>query len=238
MLRGKDIYINDHISIHQPTLDEIASVGEGKYYSSVYAMCSSPSDYKVFLWDNAGIDWTEISDFTLFQIIYKSIDSEVSSLLLNGIKLGEMNRYVNRKNMDPCLASEDGNIVIDDAIYLTIVDIFRKIHGITKTSDIPGNDTTKRFMLAKDRKRIERERNKSAEDKSVLEPLISALVNCEQFKYDYNSVWSLTIYQFMDAIRQVRKYKSVDYTMRGIYAGTIDPKDISSDSLNWMDTKN
>lgn len=238
VLRGDDIVINDKIVIHQPRLSDIASIGESKYYSSVYALCSSPSDYKVFLWDKAGVDWTEISDFTLFQILYKSIDPDVSSVLTPNVKFDEMVRCLTLDTGEPCIASIDGDVKIDETIYLTMTDIIRKMHGITKTCDKPGNETTKKFMLAKDRKRIERERYKKDDDKSVLEPLISAMVNCEHFKYDYASVWNMTVYQFMDAVRQIRKYKSIDYTMHGIYSGTIDPKDISSNDLNWMGDNN
>ena len=63
--RGKDFTVSKGITIHQPTLDEICSLGEDTYWSFVYAFTSSPADLKWQLWDS-GIDYTEITDFELF----------------------------------------------------------------------------------------------------------------------------------------------------------------------------
>nr|DAP06627.1 MAG TPA: hypothetical protein [Caudoviricetes sp.] len=236
LLRGTPIKINEHIFVTQPTVSEIASVGESAYFAGVYTLCATPSDYKVQLWDN-GIDWTEVDDFVLFQTVYKSVDPRVIALLLPGVPLLDMVRAVVRDSNEMCLVSKDGNVVIDETVYLSIVDALRKSNSVSKNVDKPGNLTTKKFMLNKERRRIERAASES-EKSSSLAPIISSLVNCEHFKYDYSSVWGLTLYQLMDALQQIQRYKRCDYTMCGVYAGTVDPKNLSSDDLSWIATSN
>lgn len=237
VLRGKSIRINDDIEVRQPKLSEIEEVGELAYFSCVNILCSTPSDFKVQLWDS-GIDWTEISDYLLFQTLYKSVDERVVELILPGIHLPQMIRVVPNDGGDARLSSLDGRIIIDEAMYFQIVDAIRKTNTITKTMDNPGNLATKKFMLNKARRMLERIRADKKQSQSSLNVIISSLVNCEHFKYDYATVWELTLYQLMDALQQIQRYKRCDYIMRGIYAGTIDPKTLSSDDLSWIATSN
>ena len=67
--------------------------------------------------------------------------------------------------------------------------------------------------------------------------MIVALVNTEQFKYDFDGVRDLTIYQFNESARQIIKKIDYDNRMRGVYAGTVDIKDLSQDDLNWLTHK-
>ena len=87
-------------------------------------------------------------------------------------------------------------------------------------------------MLERARKKMQRNKTRSTD--SQLEQLIVALVNTEEFKYDYESTRNLSIYQFNESVRQI--IHKVDYNnrMHGVYAGTVDPKGFSHDELNWL----
>ena len=63
---------------------------------------------------------------------------------------------------------------------------------------------------------------------------IVAMVNTEQFKYDFRGTKDLSIYQFNESVRQVIKKVDYEHKMSGVYAGTIDPKTFSQDELNWL----
>ena len=73
---------------------------------------------------------------------------------------------------------------------------------------------------------------------SYLEPLISALCNSEGFKYNFDTVWDLSIYTFMDATRRIQKIKSADHLMGGMYSGMLDVSKMNkgqlNKDLNWM----
>ena len=90
-------------------------------------------------------------------------------------------------------------------------------------------------MLEKARKKMKRRQNR-AED-SQLESLIIAMVNTEQFKYDFEGTLELSIYQFNESVRQIIKKVDYDNRMYGIYAGTVSAKDLSPDDLNWLTHK-
>lgn len=126
---------------------------------------------------------------------------------------------------------EDG-IYIDEHIYMLITNYLKGIHGIQKKADRSGNQSTKDFMIELDRQ--EKLTNKNKKFKSVLLPLIIALVNCGDFKYNYKTVLKLPIKMFMDSMTQIQKYKNFNFTMSGIYAGTVDIKKINKKELNWI----
>lgn len=87
-------------------------------------------------------------------------------------------------------------------------------------------------MLKRAREKQRRERNKKQD--SQLEKLIVALVNSEQFKYGFEDVKNLSIYQFNESVRQIIKKTDYNNRMYGIYSGTIDPKNLKQDDLNWL----
>ena len=75
---------------------------------------------------------------------------------------------------------------------------------------------------------------KTAKRIPQLESLIIAMVNTEQFKYDFEGTRELSIYQFNESVRQVIKKTDYDNRMYGIYTGTINPKELSQKDLNWL----
>ena len=77
-------------------------------------------------------------------------------------------------------------------------------------------------------------RHKDRKEDSQLESLIIAMVNTEQFKYDFEGTRELSIYQFNESVRQVIKKTDYDNRMYGIYTGTINPKELSQKDLNWL----
>ena len=85
-----------------------------------------------------------------------------------------------------------------------------------------------------ERERIKMKRAARRKQKSYLESLIIALVNTEQFKYDYESVLDLTIYQLNASIRQIAKKINYDNVMIGCYTGNVDMKKLSQDELLWL----
>ena len=90
-------------------------------------------------------------------------------------------------------------------------------------------------MLERARKKAKRNKNRTFE--SQIEPLIIAMVNTEQYKYDFESTRNLTIYQFNESVRQVICKVDYEHKMAGIYAGTVDVKKINKKELDWINHK-
>ena len=232
IFRGNDIVINDKISVHIPSLNEICELGEERYYSAVYTICSTPYDYMLFLHDKINVDYTKISDFQMFSLIYKTIDKDVVSLLLCGFNFDNTEIILNEDGGDIVLYDSTNHMIIDSTLYMLIVGYIRKIHMLERKNDIPASEDSYNYLLEKERRKLRY--NRKTKFESVLAPLISSMVNTCDFKYNHTDVWELPIYTFMDSVRRISKKEAVGYTLQGIYTGSIDSKKISNDAMNWM----
>ena len=86
--RGDSLWINDHIIVRQPTLAEIADFGEERYFTTISALCGTPSDYMVAL-DDLGINFEDITEFQMFIMISKQILQEDTKILLGDLSLSD-----------------------------------------------------------------------------------------------------------------------------------------------------
>lgn len=233
LLAGDDVVINKKICLRHPTLREIKDLGESEYYGLISTLCATPSDYKSILFDEFNIDYEELGEFEFFTSLFHSLDDTDISIILPGIIVENFKLAYDNEDQEICLLDEQNDISINEATYIELVDYLRKFHGFEKHTDKAGNATTKKYLIDRARKELKRRKKKEV---SVLAPLVSSMVNCEQFKYDHKTVWDLNIYQFMDSVKRIQKIKSADKILQGIYTGNVDSKKISRETYNWIGT--
>lgn len=230
LLYQREYKINDKISLVIPTVGEVIN-NEDDYYSLVSMITSMPIDLQVQL-DDVGIDYTTVNAWEVFLISFDAVKSHDTTLLFGDLDLSKFEMAENKDNNEVVLADFERDIVIDRAVYEKIATALRKIHHLQKNTRKPANDEAKRFML--ERERVKQKRKKRHNKESYLESLIVALVNTEQFKYDYESVLGISIYQFNESLKQIIKKINYDNVMHGIYAGTVSAKDLKPEELNWL----
>lgn len=182
--------------------------------------------------DDVGIDFTKVSAWEVFLISFDAIKAQDTKLIFGALDLTKFQLMENKENKEVMLVDLENEIVIDRAVYEKIATVLRKIHHIQKNTRKPANDEAKRYML--ERERVKQKRKRRTSKESVLESLIVSLVNTEQFKYNFESVLNISIYQFNESLKQIVKVKNYDNTMHGVYAGTIDVKDLKPDELTWL----
>lgn len=231
LLYADKIPINDKICVCVPTVGEILDNDEDVYYGLVSLITSMPADLIAQL-DEAGIDFTTISEWELFLMMFGGLSSTNTKMLFGDLDLTKFSIAKNEQNGETVLVDRERDIVIDRAIHARIANTVRKIHHLEKNNKRPANDDAKRYMIERAKAKAKRNRRKQA--RSQLEPLIVALVNTKEFKYDYQGVRSLTIYQFNESVMQVMKRVSYDNQMFGVYSGTIDVKTLTQEDLNWL----
>lgn len=233
--RGEDYVISKHIIIHQPSLSEICDYGEQEYYSMIYQLTATPQSMKVQLWD-MGIDYTEITAFELFYgILYKLYSQEKTSILFGNLDFTKFQVMQRKDDKSIFLYQmiDNQSVIIDQFIYNKIMDYLRKVHSIKKDEKMPANQTTK--MLLIEDQREEYERIKSLEYHSQLKNMISAMVNCEGFKYNHSEVWNMKINAFMDSVKRITKIKNADLLLQSGYSGFgVNLKEISNKQLDWL----
>ncbi len=222
--------INDKIGILIPTVAQVLDY-EQEYYGLVSSLTAMPIDLMVQL-DDAGIDFTKITEYELFQALFMGIREQDTHLIFGDLDLTKFEPGINPQNNTFVFYDEENDIVIDEAIYVAIAETLRKIHHLEKNIRKPGNIEGQMYMLQKERKRLKKLKNKPY--KSSLEPLIIAMVNTAEFKYDFESVQNLTIFQFNESVRQVIHKIDYDNRMFGIYSGTVSATDIPKKDLTWI----
>lgn len=230
----KNVYpINDEIGVTIPTVGEILD-NEDDYYNLVSILTAMPIDLMVQL-EDAGIDFAAIDDYDLFLLLFPAIREQNTKLVFGELDLTGFETAMNEQNGNIVLVDRSRDIVIDRMIHSQIADALRRIHHLEKDTRKPGNAAAKKYMI--ERARAKQKRNRNRKQTSQLEQLIIAMVNTEQYKYDFEGTRELSIYQFNESVRQIIKKVDYDNRMYGVYTGNISVKDLSQDDLNWLTHK-
>lgn len=235
LLRGVPYFVNDYISILQPSIEQITEYGNDNYLALVSTLTGTSYDFR-FQLDDAGIDYETIEDFTMFSMVFPTLHKEETQILLGDLEPSDFSIQLDEQDDYFFLENPDG-IKIDKIIYQIIVDYLRASHGLKRNFIHFGNEMARHYHMKEEREILEK-KSKEENAGSWLEPLVSAMVNCDSFKYSYETVWQLTFYQFMDAVRRIQKINDYQNLSMGIYTGNIDTEKMGSarlkEQLNWL----
>lgn len=230
LLYKRQYAVNDDIRVLIPYVGEILE-NEDTYYNMVSAITAMPIDFMVQL-DDAGIDFTSINEYEPFLLLFNGLQMQDTSLIFGDLDLTKFKYDENPENGMLTLYDAEDDIRIDRAIHGQIAAVLRKIHHLERNHRKPANTEAKDYLLERARDKIKRRKNRKEE--SQLESLIVAMVNTEQYKYGFEGTRELSIYQFNESVRQIIKKVDYDNRMYGVYAGTINPKELSQNDLNWL----
>ena len=233
LLYKQEYAINEHIRIQIPTVGEVLD-NEDDYYTMVTMLTAMPVDMMVQL-DDIGVDFTAINEYELVLIMFNALKDKDTSLIFGELDLKPFRSAVNPQNNTIVLRNKETGVVIDRGIQGQIASVLRKIHNLKRNNRKPANQEAREYMLQRAREKMRR-RSKRVND-SQLEELIVAMVNTEQFHYGFEGTRELSIYQFNESVRQVIKKIDYDNRMHGVYAGTVNAKELSQDDLNWLTHK-
>lgn len=150
-------------------------------------------------------------------------------LILN-IDLGDFIPCTDKTNDQIVLYDIEHDITIDRVVYMRMIDAVRKIHGIKRNNEIPGNERT-RLDLIEDA----RDEALMAAKKpycSILKPLVSALtVKCGLCGDD--RIWNMPVNTFLDNIKRANKIQDSTLLLQGAYSGFASLKEIDKERLDW-----
>lgn len=225
------------ITITQPTIGDIISVGESSFYNTLYIFILNTTSYRLQLWD-MGIDWNKISDYELFCMLIKNADQNVTQLFFGDINFDGFNLYSKKKNKDSdeqvtTLFNPEFGIEIDEETYTHIAQYLRTMFNIFPKVEKTKGKTTKQWLIEEEREKL-RISKKENGSKSMLLPLVSTYLNHPGTKYKKNELKEVGIYEFMDGIQRIQIYESTVSLMSGMYSGFVDTKGIDKESFNFM----
>ena len=234
LLNATSVEIVPNLSLRIPTVGEILE-DEDKYYGIVSSLTASPFQYMVQL-DDMGIDYTQITDYQLFMMLLPMYAQSDLSLLFGDLNTSDFNVYVNQDDDNQVIYSPSNNIVIDELVYNDLSDMIRKINLFEKVKSKPGNESARKYLLEKERKK--QKRNAKKPRFPYLEKMVIALVNTSEFPYNYETCMDLSIYKFNQSLQQIQRKIAFDNTMVGVYAGTVDTSKMTDkDALSWIPNK-
>lgn len=239
MLYERTFPVNNYFSINIPLVGEVLKDQEA-YYGLLSACVATPFDLAVQL-DDMGIDYDSISRYQLFTMLFSNVINECGhqdipafNLIFQGLEPRKLMFAQDlTTNSFVFVDKETKNVVIDEHIYLQLSAILRKVNHIEKRDVKPGNKEAKEYRLERNRKKQARAMRNKGRD-TELEDNIVALVNNKEFKYDFESVRGLTIYQFYRSLEQVVTITNYHQVMSGYYAGTLDIQKVDQKLLNWL----
>lgn len=232
----KQTRITDKISLRVPTVGEILR-NQSSYFSLVAVMTSSPKQFMVQL-DDLGIDYTAITEWEMFKLFFPIYVQLDTSILFGDLYLKDMAVYHDSAvNLD-VLYSPTSDARIDELGYVTMAKFMRQINCLKHDRSKPKGEHTKKYLLEKERrhlKNLARMRKGKEYEQSEFEKIVIALVNSEHFKYDYESIQNLSVYNFYQSLKQIQHEINFNNVMRGIYAGTVDTSKLQDKScLSWI----
>lgn len=236
LLNQSSVQITDQLSLRIPTVGEILE-NESAYFSLVSIMTSTPFQYMVQL-DDLGIDYTKITDYEMFQIFFPVYAKQDISIVFGDLDLSDIGMYHDHSVDLDVLYSPSTDTKIDEFVYFNMARCMRQVNLLKYERKKPKGEKNKKYFLEKERrhlKNLEVMRKRKEFEQSEFEKLIVALVNNNHFKYDYNSVLTLPIYNFYQSFQQIQHEINFNNVMRGVYAGTIDTNKLQDRSvLSWI----
>ena len=97
-------------------------------------------------------------------------------------------------------------------------------------------EETRRYIIdrarLKQKRALEREKRYGKKTSSALDGVILLLVNNHNFKYNFETVGQITIYDLYACLRQIYSDREIDGLMSGYWSGNVDLKKVDSSKLN------
>lgn len=223
------------ITVLQPTIGDIISIGESRFYSTLSAFVTNTTSHRLMLWE-AGVDWNIMSDFELFTLLVIKAEKEVYSLFLKDLDLSKFERVGKNVGDDQVLVLYDAedNIEINEEVYWHLSQYLREMFSIFPEEKITKSPTLKDWYIEADKRKRETDKEKAATEQSSLLPVISAYLNHPGTKYKSSELKQLGVYEFWDGVQRLQIYEQATACIKGMYSGMVDSSKLSSDSYNFM----
>ncbi len=230
-LLGRKTYkVTDKITIKIPTVRLVrgeSAEDEENFWSEAGLFSISADDIALDL-EKMGIDFTAVSDYSVFVILYSArkdamLKSGAVDLLFETFNLWELelmqteNGYV--------FTDSGGDVVIDEDIYNKLSDVITLITGHEKPKRMKfGNNFARQRWLKKigRKKEIEAEKRKNSKEKSaggLLDGIILRLVCNANFPYNFETINDVTLYDLIYSLKQIEKDISVSDLIQGRLVG-------------------
>ena len=239
LISGIDIPIPEiRVNIHQPTIREIAYVGERDFYhaASILRIDKEELSLREEMTDE---DKSFLLSQTNFQILMSMISGESPEAKLLKVKLLTFltllfpTYTIDIEERMWFLNSTEGKgaAIIDENNFEVLQHIVGEILCLNKTSEEEFNPANERARIIAEKLKRGRAKaaalrgEKSEQQDSILSRYISGL-SIGTNSLDINKLLELTLYQLFDQLERYGLYTAYDISMKARMAGASDVEDV------------
>lgn len=242
ILGRKEFVLTDKLTVHIPLVSELRTSYETEigYYSLLSIFTKTPCDAMVEL-DDMGMDYTTIKEYELFIMLFASLLSDRNNvkywnMIFPYIDVNDLNVVI--FNGEYVVVDKNNEIIINSNIYMSLADLLRQITFSEKNMEhykVPEVETRK-YIISRQREKqkraLERQLRNGKKSSSALDGVILLLVNNCNFKYNFETVGQITIYDLYASLKQIYTDRDVDGIWSGYWSGNVDLKKIDDSKLN------
>ena len=236
LLSGIDIPIPElKVNIHQPTIREIAYIGEGSFYqaSTLFLLDKERVALQEGMSDEDKAFLLSQSNFqVLMSILNQENAQQLKISILTLLTLLFPKHSIELEDRFILLSSQQGEIsIVDENSFDLLQDIVRKILCLEGNSDEefnPVGDKAREIAekIKRGRAKVAALKGEDSEQEiSILSRYVSGLSIGTNY-LDINKILDLTLYQLFDQLERYGLYTAYDLGIKAKMAGAKDVEDV------------
>lgn len=236
LISGIDIPIPElRVNIHQPTIREIAYIGEKSFYMAARTLTIDKEDYLFSLENISEEDKVIISQMSNFEVFLNLVNSKpeirINVLSLLAILFPTHNIQLEDRFLFLVDVNTKDNSMINETNFQILQEIVTTIlclkSGKEKEEFNPMGDRAREIAekIKRGREKAARSKGESEKQSSFLSKYISGL-GIATNALNIQNILALTLYQLLNQIERYGLYTQYDISLRAKMAGAKDVEDV------------
>ena len=236
LISGIDVPIPEiGVNIHQPTIREIAYIGEKSFYEAAQTIIIQKEDFINGLENITQEDKTALSQMSNFEIFLKLIEanslSSTKVQMLLSLLFPDFNSSIEERFIFLVNPKEQKNILINDSNFEILQEVITTIlclqSGNTKEEFNPQGDRAREIAekIKRGRERAARLKGEKRQQSSFLSKYISGL-GIGTNTLNIHNVLDLTLYQLLNQLERYGLYTQYNISIQAKMAGAKDVEDV------------
>ena len=236
LISGIDVPIPEiGVNIHQPTIREIAYIGEKSFYEAAQTIIIQKEDFINRLENITQEDKTALSQMSNFEIFLKLVEanplSNTKVQMLLSLLFPDFNSSIEERFIFLVNPKEQKNILINDNNFEILQEVITTIlclqSGNTKEEFNPQGDRAREIAekIKRGRERAARLKGEKRQQSSFLSKYISGL-GIGTNTLNIHNVLDLTLYKLLNQLERYGLYTQYNISIQAKMAGAKDVEDV------------
>ena len=236
LISGIDVPIPEiGVNIHQPTIREIAYIGEKSFYEAAQTIIIQKEDFINGLENITQEDKIALSQMSNFEIFLKLVEanplSSTKVQMLLSLLFPDFNSSIEERFIFLVNPKEQKNILINDSNFEILQEVITTIlclqSGNTKEEFNPQGDRAREIAekIKRGRERAARLKGEKRQQSSFLSKYISGL-GIGTNTLNIHNVLDLTLYQLLNQLERYGLYTQYNISIQAKMAGAKDVEDV------------